>query len=368
MYKGMDDYLLRIKILSMTDGRANMITPEELPYDIEIVADRLFVPWAIAIGDEGKLIFTERSGAIRVIEEGRLKVDPLITFERPFAVAGEGGLMGIALDPDFKQNHYIYVMHTYEEGSQIYSRVIRLLEQDNTAVIDRVLIDRIPAGRIHDGGRLKIGPDRKLYITTGDAGRAALSQDRSSLAGKILRINLDGSIPEDNPFDNSPVYSYGHRNPQGLAWNLSNNILYASEHGQTAHDEINIIHPGANYGWPLTQGDETAEGIEVQRPMIHSDNNTWAPSGIAYIENGPWRGKLLVATLRGSQLLVITLNENGTEVVQVASALWNEFGRLREVIEADDGTIYLTTSNRDGRGTPDRTDDRIIKLIPKRNL
>jgi len=159
--------------------------------------------------------------------------------------------MGIALDPNYSQNHYMYVMHSYAEGNRIYNRVVRLVENNNRASLDRVLLDKIPGGRIHNGGRIKIGPDQKLYITTGDAGNSALAQDYTSTAGKILRIELDGSIPKDNPISNSPVYSLGHRNPQGLAWN-SRNVLYASEHGQSAHDEINIIKPGANYGYLTT--------------------------------------------------------------------------------------------------------------------
>ena len=211
---------------------------------------------------------------------------------------------------------------------------------------------------------LKIGPDQKLYITTGDAGNSALAQDPTSTAGKILRIELDGRIPKDNPIINSPVYSLGHRNPQGLAWN-SENVLYASEHGQSAHDEINIIQPGANYGWPLVQGNEDSTEVMIQKPLIHSGEDTWAPSGIAFVNQGPWQGKLLVATLRGQQLLAISLNGNGTVVKNVESWLRNEYGRLREVIQGKDGSIYLTTSNRDGRGNPDITDDKIIRLIPK---
>jgi glucose/arabinose dehydrogenase len=255
-------------------------------------------------------------------------------------------------------------MHSYTEGNQIYNRVVRLVEQNNKASIDRILLDKIPGGRIHNGGRLKIGPDQKLYITTGDAGNSTLAQDLTSTAGKILRIELDGRIPADNPIMNSPVYSLGHRNPQGLAWN-SKNILYASEHGQTAHDEINMIQPGANYGWPLVQGNEETNEVKVQKPLIHSGEATWAPSGIAFVNQGSWRGKLLVAALRGEQLLAISLNGNGTAVMKVESWLRNEYGRLREVIQANDGSIYLTTSNRDGRGNPDITDDKIIRLIPK---
>ncbi len=191
-----------------------------------------------------------------------------------------------------------------------------------------------------------------------------MAQDPTSLAGKILRIELDGSIPNDNPIDNSPIYSIGHRNPQGLAWNLIN-ILYESEHGQSAHDEINIIHPGSNYGWPLVQGDEISTDIMIQKPLIHSKEDTWAPSGITFVNEGPWKERLLVANLRGEQLLVILFNKNGTVVNQVESWLKNEYGRLREVVYGKDGSIYITTSNRDGRGNPDITDDKIIRLIPK---
>lgn len=344
--------------------KATVATSRQFPYEIQVIAENLYVPWAIDISEEGKLYFTERSGAIRVIENGKLHPQPLITFLRPFVSQGEGGLMGIALDPNYSQNHYMYVMHSYAEGNQIYNRVVRLIEQNNKASIDRVLLDKIPGGQIHNGGRLKVGPDKKLYVTTGDAGKSALAQDLISKAGKILRIELDGRVPKDNPNISSPVYSSGHRNPQGLAWN-SKNILYASEHGQTAHDEINIIKPGANYGWPLVQGNEDTSEVKIQKPLVHSGEDTWAPSGIAFVNQGPWQEKLLVAALRGQQLLAISLDEKGTGVKSIESWLRNEYGRLREVIQAKDGSIYLTTSNRDGRGNPDIADDKIIRLIPK---
>lgn len=336
----------------------------QFPYEIEVIAENLYVPWAIDISDAGDLYFTERSGSIRIIKDGKLNTQPLITLPVPFISQGEGGLMGIALDPDFSQNNYLYVMHTYTEDNQIYNRVVRLVINENIASIDRVLIDKIPGGQIHNGGRIKIGPDQNLYITTGDAGNSALSQDPTSTAGKILRIKLDGSIPDDNPIVNSPIYSLGHRNPQGLAWN-SNNVLYASDHGQSAHDEINIIQPGANYGWPLVQGDEETSGVTTQKPLIHSGEETWAPSGIAFVNQGPWQGNLLVANLRGQQLLDLSLNDNGTSVNNMEFWLKNQYGRLREVIQSKDGSIYISTSNRDGRGNPDLTDDKIIRLIPK---
>lgn len=347
-----------------TNIKVKKIKSRQFPYTIEVIAENLPVPWAIDISNEGNIYFTERTGTIRIIENGKLNPQPLTTFSAPFVSKGEGGLMGIALDPNFSQNHYIYVMHSYSEGNQIYNRVVRLVKNNNRAFIDRTILDKIPGGQIHNGGRLKIGPDKKLYITTGDAGNSALAQDPTSTAGKILRIELDGSIPKDNPFINSPIYSLGHRNPQGLSWN-SKNVLYSSEHGQLAHDEINIIQPGANYGWPLVQGNEESTEVMIQKPLIHSGEDTWAPSGITFINQGPWQGKLLVATLRGQQLLSISLNGNGTVVRNVESWFKNEYGRLREVVFWKDGSIYLTTNNRDGRGNPNITDDKIIRLIPK---
>lgn len=336
----------------------------QFPYDIEIIAENLDVPWALDISDTGTIYVTERTGAIRIIENGRLLLQPLIRFRSPFVSTGEGGLLGLVLDPNFSQNHYMYVMHTYEENNQLFNRVVRLIIDNLTARIDTVLIDKIPGGRSHNGGRIKIGSDNKLYITTGDAGNSLVSQDVNSLAGKILRIELDGSIPEDNPYPNSPVYCIGLRNPQGLAWN-SNNILYATDHGSNAHDEINLILPGANYGWPLVQGDETSNEIDIQIPIIQSGNETWAPSGLAFINQGPWQGNLVAACLRGEKLLVVELNGNGRRILNKEEWLRNQYGRLRDVVQASDGSIYISTSNMDGRGRMLDGGDKIIKLIPK---
>ncbi len=355
-------YIIHSRKAGIMKAKAEQL--EELPYQAEIAADNLTIPWAIALSEDGKILFTERTGKVRVIENGILRPEPLITLGPPFASVGEGGLMGIALDPDYLQNHMFYVMHTYREDGKIYNRIVRLLEDENEATIDRVIFDKIPGGQAHNGGRIKIGPDRKLYIATGDAGNPSLVQNLNSTAGKILRLNLDGSIPEDNPFPGSPIFSLGFRNPQGLAFR-DENVLYASEHGQTAHDEINLIRPGANYGWPIVQGDQETDRIDAQKPLLQSGDVTWAPSGITFVTQGPWQGKLLVAALRGERLLVITLNEDGTEVLEVESYLENTYGRLREVVEGIDGSIYLTTSNMDGRGNVRQNDDKIIRLIPK---
>lgn len=349
---------------NMKNTKVDLSSSSEFPYKIEVIAENLYVPWAIDISNEGKIYFTERLGTIRVIENGKLNPEPLIRFTSPFISRGEGGLMGIVLDQKHSENHYIYVMHSYLEGNKIYNRVVRLIERDKKAYIDKIILDKIPGGEIHNGGRIKIGKDNRLYITAGDAGNSALAQDIGSLAGKILRIELDGSIPKDNPIKNSPIYSLGHRNPQGLAWNL-NSMLYESEHGQTAHDEINIIRAGANYGWPLVQGDETSNEIKAELPLIQSGNTTWAPSGMTFINKGPWIGKLLVATLRGEKILVISLDSKGTTVSNIEPLFKNEYGRLREVIQGEDGSIYIATSNKDGRGNLNIGDDKIIKLVPR---
>jgi glucose/arabinose dehydrogenase len=188
-------------------NKENTIASRQFPYEIKVIAENLYVPWAIAISDDGKIYFTERFGTIRVIEAGKLNPEPLIIFTQPFISRGEGGLMGIALDLNYAQNHYMYAMHSYGEGNQIFNRVVRLVENNNKASIDKILLDKIPGGQIHNGGRIKIGPDQKLYITAGDSGNSQLAQDPTSTAGKILRIELDGKIPNDNSFPNSPVYS-----------------------------------------------------------------------------------------------------------------------------------------------------------------
>ncbi|MNI31758.1 Soluble aldose sugar dehydrogenase YliI precursor [compost metagenome] len=213
-----------------------------------------------------------------------------------------------------------------------------------------------------------------LYITNGDSGSPSNAQDIKLLSGKIFRIQADGSIPADNPYPGSPVYSLGHRNPQGLAWHPVTGELYSSEHGQSAFDEINRIVPGSNYGWPLVEGDEQeikasdtnkkGPGL-LQAPMVHSGGKeTWAPSGITFITKGPWTNNLMVANLRGTQVLRVILTADGKSVQSVESLFKGEFGRIRNVTEGPDGSLYILTNNRDGRGNPSAQDDRIIRFKP----
>ncbi|NNL59614.1 MAG: PQQ-dependent sugar dehydrogenase, partial [Nitrosopumilus sp.] len=205
---------------------------------VETVADNLTIPWSIDWTPDDRVFFTERNGNLRVIEGGVLK-EPLLTI----GVGGvEGGLLGVAVDPNFEENNYIYLYYTYNEFLTTTNKVVRYVVSEDKITEDKVLIDGIPGGPFHDGGRIKFGPDGKLYITTGEAGIPDLSQDLNSLGGKILRINSDGTIPDDNPW-NSEIYSIGHRNPQGIDWD-SNGNLVATEHGPSgwrgaAHDEIN---------------------------------------------------------------------------------------------------------------------------------
>jgi len=215
-------------------------------YNVEIVAENLEIPWEIAFAPDGRIFFTERVGNLRVIENGQLNPEPVISID---VGAGEGGLLGLALDPSYEQNHFLYLYYTYSEFPFTYNKVVRYTEKDNVLGDEIILVDKIPGAVWHDGGRLKFGPDEKLYITTGEAGNADSAQDLNSLGGKILRVNSDGSVPSDNPFPDSIIFSYGHRNPQGIDWDPVTGKLVSSEHGPSgergfAHDEINVIESG----------------------------------------------------------------------------------------------------------------------------
>lgn len=337
----------------------------ESDYVVEIVAENLEIPWSIAFLPDDRIFVTERTGKLRVIEDGNLRQEPVKTLD---VGAFEGGLLGIALDPNFSDNHHLYLYYTYNEFLTTYNKVVRFTEKNNELTDELVLVDKIPGAAIHDGGRLKFGPDGKLYITTGDAANADSAQDLNSLAGKILRINPDGTIPDDNPFENSLVFSYGHRNPQGLDWDPVTGKLVVAEHGPSgergfAHDEINIVEAGKNYGWPKVVGDGTDQSYV--NPLLHTGSETWAPSGATFYdsENIPeWTNKFFVATLRGNHLRMLELDTQENAVVSSKALFLGEFGRLRDAAVGPDGDLYLLTSNRDGRGSPFPNDDKIIRI------
>ncbi|HXG04961.1 MAG TPA: PQQ-dependent sugar dehydrogenase [Candidatus Binatia bacterium] len=323
---------------------------------VETVVGGLQVPWALAFAPDGSLWLTERPGRIRVVRDGRLDPRPVATL--PAAAVGEGGLMGLALDPDFTRTGWLYTCYTMEKSGGLINRIVRLTVRDGRAGEERVLVDDIPGASVHDGCRLKFGPDGKLYATTGDAGRRQLSQQRDSLAGKILRMNSDGSAPADNPFPGSLVWALGIRNSQGIAWDPAGR-LWASEHGPSGfpggHDEINLIEPGKNYGWPEVYG--KGEDSRFVDPVIESGRSTWAPGGIAVLDD-----HLYVACLRGRRLLRMAIRDG--RIADVSAWLGGTHGRLRDVVVGPDGALYVATSNRDGRGTAADDDDRVLRVRP----
>lgn len=325
--------------------------PDEQTDDVvfeepNVLAENLNIPWSITHADEGFFI-TERRGTIVYIQDGELTRQE-VELDEALSDAGEAGLLGLALDPQFTDNNRAYAYYTYDESGGPVNRIVTLQLDDNVWQETAVLLDDIPGGRVHQGGRLKLGPDDFLYVTTGDAAIPEIAQDIDSLGGKILRLGLDGSIPEDNPDPDSYVYSYGHRNAQGLTFS-SDHTLYASEHGDQANDEVNLIESGQNYGWPVIEGDEEQDGMVT--PLFTSGHEeTWAPSGMAYYE-----GTLYVAGLRGRAIYAFDL-ESGDYQEKITG-----YGRIRDVF-IQDQQLYFITNNTDGRGDPDETDDKLYQV------
>jgi glucose/arabinose dehydrogenase len=319
----------------------------------EVVADGLSVPWEVVALGEDRYLVTERTGDLLLIEDGqRYVLRAFDDLDDP--VLGEGGLLGMATHPDFEQNRQLYVYQTVDRETT--ENTVRRFEVDleaRTLRNETVILDGVPSDRIHNGGRLAFGPDGNLYVTTGDAAESALAQRTDSLAGKILRLRPDGSVPEENPFGN-PVYSYGHRNAQGLAWSDAGR-LWATEHGASGRDELNTVEPGRNYGWPAITGSETDP--EMETPVFHSGRHeTWAPAGVAYHD-----GRVFFAGLRGERLYEAHVVDG--EVTAFVAHFSGDFGRLRAVtVGPGEEFLYLTTSNTDGRGEAGPDDDKLVRV------
>lgn len=329
--------LAHSSVVGMSTGDWNVETVVEnldYPWDIEVRGDRVFV--------------TEAAGNIVFVQNGQMRRFVLQT-TADIAREGGGGLLGMALAKDFENSGRAYFYHTYRFDDSLRNKVIEAVFDGTSWRETRTLLADIPGHRLYNGGRLAIGPDGNLYVTTGWTENRDAPQDITNLAGKVLRMTLDGKMPSDNPIAGSYVYSLGHRNPQGLAWDPAGE-LFVAEHGQSAHDEINHIKPGLNFGWPLTDGDGKRQGM--QAAYLHSGNETWAPSGISF------RGtELLVATLVGRGIYVLGPQANELKPIYTSG------DRYRDVLSTGND-IYAITTNRSPRGEGP-SDDRLIKLSPK---
>lgn len=334
---------------------------EETPPSPTVLTQNLTIPWDIAFLPISGLLITERPGILVVLDQNYDRQTELAV--PGVAAVGEGGLLGVAIHPDFVYNRLVYLYLTTNEGDQLRNQVRRYRLIDHELSEPTTIIDNIPAANNHNGGRLRFGPDGFLYITTGDAGNSSLAPQLNSLAGKVLRLTADGNTPADNPFVSQTgarpeIWSYGHRNPQGLAWD-DNGRLWSTEHGRSGLlsglDELNLIERGGNYGWPDSQGDSVAAG--TIGPTAHSGpHQTWAPAGLAHLNN-----RLFFGGLRGQTLYEVVLNDFA-EIVEIREHFSNEFGRLRAVEAGPGGFLYITTGNTDGRGRPQAADDKLIRI------
>lgn len=332
-------------------GAGSGLAAEDVDY--EVVAENLDVPWEVVVLGEDRYLVTERTGDLLLLENGERHVlESFDDLEQP--VLGEGGLLGIAVHPDFEENGYLYVYQTVDRES--VENTVRRFEVDvenNELDNETVIIDGIPSDRFHNGGRIAFGPEGYLYVTTGDATNATLAQQRNSLAGKILRLHPNGSVPADNPFGNE-VYSYGHRNPQGMAWD-DDGRLWATEHGSSGRDELNVVESGQNYGWPVITGSET--NPDMAPPAFQSTQyETWAPAGVAAVD-----GSVFFGGLRGERLYEAQVTDG--RVTGFVAHFSGDFGRIRAVTLGPDGEyLYFTTSNTDGRGDAGESDDRLVRV------
>ncbi|MEX0862872.1 PQQ-dependent sugar dehydrogenase [Nitrosopumilus sp.] len=321
---------------------------------VTIIAENLNKPRAIA-ASEDRIFVTEKNGLVRVIEDNVLLESPLAVFRT--ADVFDGGLLGITLHPNFSNNHFIYVFLTYEENGVLWNKIVKITEFKNKLQHAETIFDKIPGSSFTNGGFIKFGPDEKLYVGTGTVSDSShLPQDINSLSGKILRLNDDGTIPDDNPFSDSPVYSLGHRNPQGMTWD-DDGILYVAEFGPEKNDEINKIQAGKNYGWPEQQcsgNDNFENAILCYDPSIE-------PGGILFYSGDTinFESSFIMASMRASNLYQLDFEEGLSSQKSILSGI----GRVRDVVQGNDGSLYVITSNTDGKGFPDSMDDKLLRIL-----
>ncbi|MDH5020461.1 PQQ-dependent sugar dehydrogenase [Halobacterium rubrum] len=376
--------------------------------EVETVVDGLAVPWDLAFAPNGDLFISERPGQILRYESGTVEAvaSPDDIVEKSaidddedgdwWSTGGEGGLMGIAVHPDYPDVPLVYAFYTYTDPSDSDNRLNKLVYYDVSTgePSPTTLVDEIPGRKWHNGSRIAFGPANHLWVTTGDAGKPGLAQDPSSLAGKILRLNPDGTAPDDNPdLGGDPrVYTYGHRNPQGITFTPDATPV-ENEHGPSRHDEVNVLTAGGNYGWDV-EGErartaDTYAGTDFVRPVVNTTDETWAPSGSVFYTGDAvpsWQNRLIVSGLISQRINVVTLYPADGEVPSTANGgqrfdadwlhdeysavhhtvLEDELGRIRHVEQGPDGALYALTSNRDGRSDefPVDGDDRLVRITP----
>ncbi len=343
----------------------------ESSFKVETVIPNLEVVWSIVWAPDGRMFFTERPGRVRVYENGKLRAQPLFVVP-DVEPRGESGLMSMALHPQFAANHWVYLSYAYSSNGQRV-RVVRYRETGSALVDRKVIIENLPAAQFHAGCRLRFGPDGKLYVTVGDATDRQIAQQMNTLGGKILRLNDDGTVPNDNPFvgrsDARPeIWASGSRNAQGIDFQPGTNLLWETEHGPSGFDgpgggdEVNIIERGKNYGWPVIHHRATQAGMEL--PILEYTPACAPGSGTFYrgSQFSQFKGNFFFGCLVGARIIRVVTN--GRQVVSQENLLEGKYGRIRDIAEGPDGFIYFSTSNRDGRGRPASDDDRILRLVP----
>lgn len=337
--------------------------------EISVFCENLEVPWSIVFTSPERMLVNERPGRLRIVENGKLVDKPLKVFTE-VSSGSEEGLMGLAIEPDYTNNKLIYVSYAYEKGGDLVVKVVRFKDNGDNLSEETIIIDGLPAARFHAGCRIRFGPDNKLYITTGDAGERKLAQGLDNLYGKILRINADGTIPSDNPFANSPIWSYGHRNPQGIDWHASG-TMWSTEHGPSGFDgpgggdEVNVIVKGGNYGWPEVSHEDSKEGM-ISPLLVFTPAD--APASGMFYKSGKieeFKNTFLFGCLRGQGIIVVKVKEGDPTKFDSFKKIATDYGRIREIAEGPDGSIYFSSSNKDGRGNVKKGDDKIYRIMPE---
>jgi glucose/arabinose dehydrogenase len=348
-------YFVALVIMSCAkdDPPPNDAPPDDTPVEIaaKVLVENLNFPWEILWGPDNMIWMTEKSGKISRVDPESGAVSPLATIDEVLS-SGEGGLLGMVVFPSNTSPLYVFLAYDYKKGDAYTGKIVRYDYKNGTITNPLVLLDGIQAAGIHNGCRLAISKDEHLYITTGDASHQENPQNFSSPNGKILRINFDGSIPADNPDPTSPVWSWGHRNPQGLVF--IGDSLFSSEHGPETDDEVNIIHRGSNYGWPHVRGkcDESTEQDFCSEHNVVEPILNWTPTiavcGIDYYNQEmipQWKNSILMCTLKNSRLMQLKLSDDQLSVISSEEFFTNTYGRLRDICIAPDGRVFICTSN-----------------------